>query len=85
MKHIKISFLIISQVLLLFLYLYKQNFFMQISFNLQKLERMREKLTQHVLSLENEWHLVHNKTTIKQWAEKNHMKPMQLKSIKKAL
>ncbi|MGC2310943.1 MAG: hypothetical protein WA432_04950 [Candidatus Babeliaceae bacterium] len=84
MNYKVITGLIVSQILLIFIHIYKHNLFIQHSFNLQKNEKTKEMLLIDLQNLENEWFELQKKSTVKDFAQAHlHMKPTKLSSLKK--
>ncbi|NBV41040.1 hypothetical protein EBR77_04300 [bacterium] len=77
MKHIKmLSIVVCVQALLIFFWIYKENFFMSLKRDIQIKKHELKILHQDIEKLTYEIHTVKNPSVVTQYAQNNNLEPM---------
>ncbi len=79
-----ITFFITIHVVFIFLQIHKQSYVIELSYQKQKNEKLKQELTDKKNGLTQELHMVQNRSNIKKYAESSlGMKKISLSQIKK--
>lgn len=82
-KGIFFGLFILVHIGFIFLQIHKQSFIVQLTYEKQKNEKIKEELLEKKNQLTQQWYILQNRTSIKQYAEKElGMKKVAFKQIK---